>query len=113
MPCGAQHHGEPPMDHWGRRQFVQGVAVAGLGLLAGCGRLPGQAQSAQTRRLGYLRPSPVERSEPSAGPDFAFRDGLRELGYVEGQNLAIEWRLTSRGEVGLQELAAELVQRPI
>ena len=31
------------MDHWSRRRFVQGVGVAGLGLLAGCGRLPGQA----------------------------------------------------------------------
>jgi len=32
------------MDHWSRRQFVQGAGVAGLGLLAGCGRLPWQAR---------------------------------------------------------------------
>jgi len=32
------------MDHWSRRQFVHGVGVAGLGLLAECGRLPGQGQ---------------------------------------------------------------------
>jgi len=30
------------MDRWSRRQFVRGVGVAGAGLLAGCGRLPGQ-----------------------------------------------------------------------
>jgi hypothetical protein len=30
------------MDRWSRRQFVQGVGVAGLGVVAACGRLPGQ-----------------------------------------------------------------------
>jgi hypothetical protein len=31
------------MTSLSRRQFVQSAGVAGLGLLAGCGRLPGQA----------------------------------------------------------------------
>ena len=60
----------------GRRQFVQGVGVAGLGLLAGCGRLPWQAeQPAQVRRIGYLGIS------SPAGLAFvdAFRQGLHEL----------------------------------
>src|SRR5262249_41736178 len=40
----------------------------------------------------------------------AFRRGLRELGYIEGQNVAVEYRF-ARGEVGrLPELAAELVR---
>ena len=34
------------MDRLSRRQFVQGAGVAGLGLLAGCGRLPEHAQEA-------------------------------------------------------------------
>ena len=38
-----------------RRQFVQGVGVVGLGLLAGCGRPPGQAQPpAKVARIGFL-----------------------------------------------------------
>ncbi len=36
------------MDHLSRRQVVQGAGVAGLGLLVGCGRLPGQAEPAET-----------------------------------------------------------------
>ena len=37
-----------------RRRFVQGAGVMGLGLLAGCGRLPGQAQAPVVHRIGYL-----------------------------------------------------------
>ena len=40
----------------------------------------------------------------------AFRQGLRELGYVEGQNLVIEWRWAEGREERLPDLAAELVR---
>src|SRR5215211_4844089 len=71
-----------------RRQFVQGVGVAGLGLLAGCGRLPWQAQQpAKVPRIGVLG----ERSPPDPFHE-AFRQGLRELGYIEGQNIVLEYR---------------------
>jgi hypothetical protein len=40
-----------------RRQIVQGAGAAGLGLLAGCGRWPGQAQAPKVPTLGYLAPS--------------------------------------------------------
>jgi putative tryptophan/tyrosine transport system substrate-binding protein len=40
----------------------------------------------------------------------AFRQGLRALGYVEGQNLAIEWRLSGGQAERLPDLAAELVR---
>ena len=39
----------------------------------------------------------------------AFRAGLRELGYIEGENLRIEYRSTEGDERRLAELAAELV----
>jgi putative ABC transport system substrate-binding protein len=71
-----------------RRQFVQGVGVAGLGLLAGCGRLPGQAPPpAQVHRIAYLT-----NTSPGTNPELmvAFRQGMRDLGYVEGQNLLID-----------------------
>jgi putative ABC transport system substrate-binding protein len=83
-----------------RRQFV--VGAAGLGLLAGCGRLPGSAQpSPKVHRLGYLSNNDAA-SEALAVE--AFRQGLRELGYVEGQNLVIEWRFAENQPEQLVEL---------
>jgi len=43
----------------------------------------------------------------------AFHDGLRETGYVEGQNLAIEYRWTEGQNHRLPALAAELVRRQV
>jgi len=42
-----------------------------------------------------------------------FRQGLRELGYVEGQNIAIEYRYADRKLDRLPDLAAELVRLPV
>jgi putative ABC transport system substrate-binding protein len=80
-----------------RRQLLQGgLTLAGLGLLTGCGvvPLPGQP-SAGTKvpRIGYL----TQTTTPAAELE-AFRDGLRDLGYVEGQNIAIEVRLADGAE---------------
>ena len=43
----------------------------------------------------------------------AFRQALRDLGYVEGQNLAIEYRYADSQLERLPELAAELVHLPV
>lgn len=43
----------------------------------------------------------------------AFRDGLRELDYVEGRNLTIEYRWTEGKDARLAELAADLVSRRV
>src|SRR5262249_47806376 len=100
--------GGPPMDRWSRRQFVQGVGVAGLGLVAGCGRLPGQAAPAPARipRIGWLEPTPVGRLE-------AFREGLRELGYIEGQNIIVEPRTAAGDDGRLAALAVQLARLPV
>ncbi len=53
---------------------------------------------------------------PPAGPDLnleAFRQGLRDLGYVEGQNLVLESRYAEGSDERLRELAAELVRLPV
>jgi putative tryptophan/tyrosine transport system substrate-binding protein len=55
-------------------------------------------------RIGYLAPS----SGPSANEE-AFLQGLRSLGYIEGQNIAIEWRFARENWDRLSELANELV----
>jgi putative ABC transport system substrate-binding protein len=107
------------MDHWSRRQLVQGMGAMGLALTAGCGALSFQAPMQalpKVPRIGWLT-SGSSRSDTGAASDGtsldAFRRGLRELGYVEGHNVIIEPRyaegLTSR----MQELAAELVQLPV
>jgi putative tryptophan/tyrosine transport system substrate-binding protein len=57
-------------------------------------------------RIGYLAPGPTS---PSGGID-VFREGLRELGYVEGQHIAIESRFTEGRDERARDLATELVQ---
>src|SRR4051794_27891887 len=84
----------PPMERRGsrlsRRAFVGGAA--GLGLVAGCGRLPFQQPPptpVKPHRLGFLNgTSPAATAQVLA----VFREALGELGYVEGQNLVIEYR---------------------
>ena len=53
---------------------------------------------------------------PTAGPDpsfEAFRQGLRELGYVEGQNVVIADRYAEGSQERLRDLAAELARLPV
>lgn len=60
-------------------------------------------------RVGFLtlRPRPPSLSSHYYG---AFPKGMRELGYIEGKNLVIEWRFADGNLERLPELAAELVQ---
>jgi ABC-type uncharacterized transport system substrate-binding protein len=96
------------MDRRSRRQFLRAsLAVAGVGVLSGCGlaRLPWQP--ARVPRIGYLG---IGTAPPNSLLLDAFRQGLRDLGYVEGQNVVIEYRFID-GRMGQAPgLAAELVR---
>jgi putative ABC transport system substrate-binding protein len=81
-----------------------GLAVV-LALSLGSALLAAQAQPTKVPRVGLL----TLRS--GSGPrEEAFRQGLRDLGYVPGRDIAIEERYAAGGFDRLRELAAELVR---
>ena len=65
------------------------------------------AAANENSRIGYL--AIASHSAESARIE-AFRKGLRELGYVEGKNIVIEWRFAEGKLDRLPALAAELVR---
>ena len=70
-----------------------------------------QAQQAKKMfRLGYLTASSAPLSSPVHA---AFVQGLRDLGYVQGQNFVIEHRKAEGDVARLPDLAAELVRLPV
>jgi putative ABC transport system substrate-binding protein len=86
-----------------RRQFLATLGAGSMAIALGA---RAQTQS-RIRRIGYLA-----TADPAAtrGLREALREGLRERGYVEGQNIAIEYRWTEGTIERLAELAAELVR---
>lgn len=87
-----------------RRQFLQcSLALAGISLLSGCEKSPSPAT---VPRIGFLA---VGSRGGRAFLINGFLQGLRELGYVEGQNIVIEYRFSEDRDDRLPELAAELV----
>jgi putative ABC transport system substrate-binding protein len=75
-------------------------------LLAPCSSVDAQ-QPAKVPRIGYLTNTSLSGN---AARTEAFRQGLRELGYVEGKNIVIEWRYLEGKPDRLLSLAAELVR---
>jgi hypothetical protein len=68
--------------------------------------LTAEAQTADKRfRIGYLA---LDRAQEDSRPREAFFQGLRDLGYVEGRNLVIEYRDAGGRTDRLRALAAEL-----
>jgi putative ABC transport system substrate-binding protein len=77
-----------------------------LGALLVVLNFPAEAQQAKkVPRIGFLRSSDY----PSAYME-AFKQGLRELGYVEGQNIAIEYRYAEGKAERYRDLSTELVR---
>jgi len=85
------------------------VAALALGILLG--PLGAQAQQAgKPPRVGFLGNSTASLEAHLVG---AFRDGLRELGYVEGQNVRIEYRWADGNYERFPALIAELLAHKV
>ena len=84
--------------------------IAAFGGAAVAWPLIGRAQQPAMPVVGWLG-----ATSPEAGSLFlpAFRDGLREAGYIEGQDVAIEYRWAEGHDDRLPELAADLVSRKV
>ena len=85
-----------------RREFIAGIGGAAAWPLMT------RAEQPKLPKIGLL--SGVSFEGPYAGPVAAIRQGLQEAGFVEGQNLAIEYRSADGEYERLPELAADLVR---
>jgi len=85
-----------------RRDFIAGLGVTVIGPLA--------ARAQQMPLIGFLSSrSPDE----ATGHTNAFRRGLEEMGFVEGQSVAVEYRWAKGDYNVLPSLAADLLSRPL
>src|SRR5262249_44694215 len=91
-----------------RREFI--ALLGGGGLLLATKVMRARAQQAAIPVIGFLEPT-----SPDAFADRlrAFRPGLRDTGYVEGDTIAIEYRWAEGQFDRLPSLAAELVRRQV
>jgi putative ABC transport system substrate-binding protein len=88
-----------------RRELIGGLAGAAIAF-----PLAARAQQPQLPLIGFLHSG---SPGPFAHLVAAFREGLREAGYVEGQNVAIEFRWAEGHYDLLPEMAADLVRRQV
>ena len=88
-----------------RRNFIKGIVGS-----AAAWPLVARAQQPVTPVIGYLfAGSPQESTHLTA----AFRKGLAETGYVEGKNVAIEYRWTYNQNDQLPTLVADLIRHRV
>jgi putative tryptophan/tyrosine transport system substrate-binding protein len=89
-----------------RRDFIQAVA----GSAAAWSPFAARAQQRPTQVIGYLSSGSPSSDEFRVT---AFHQGLNETGYVEGQNVGVQYRWAENHFERLSSLAIDLVSRPV
>ena len=88
-----------------RREFITLLGGTAAAALSAFGVAQRQAQGQNRPRVGFIF------SGSSASNEFiGFTEGLRELGYVEGQSIDVEYRFAENSVERLPELAADLAR---
>jgi len=95
------------MLSFGRRRFVSLISATSVAALAA---VDAYAQTGRTYRIGVLETVSADRNRDNLD---ALLRGLRERGYVEGQNLRIEYRSADGRADRFLDLATELVHLPV
>src|SRR5439155_4613071 len=90
------------MNGMERRAFIAALAAAAP--------WPRVARAPQMPVIGFLDPRSADAISERLR---AFRQGLKETGYVEGENVAIVYRFAENQNDRLPELAADLVRRQV
>ena len=88
-----------------RRDFIAALSSAAVAW-----PLAARAQQPAMPVVGYLD---IYAPEPTGIFLAAFRNGLSEAGYVEGRNVAIEYRYANSNNDRLPELASDLIRRSL
>ena len=86
-----------------RREFIAGLSAAAWPVVA-------RAQRPTLPVVGFLNTASPDGYAPMVA---AFRQGLKETGYVEGQNVAVEYRWAEGQYDRVSAMAAELVRRQV
>src|SRR5262249_4946896 len=86
-------------DRMKRREFITLLGGAAVWSLAARAQ-----QQGKVPRIGIIDDAPMWN---------AFRQGLRDLGYLEGQNIAFEYRRADDAPERLAEAATDLARRPV
>ena len=97
-----------------RRAFVTGLGAAVAAPLGAEAQqaAPDASRRGRRARVGYLGSGhPSDRTSPRFSYLFdSFASGLRELGYVDGQTVIIEWKFAEQRYERVPELASQLVR---